>query len=242
MPETNKAKFLDASFQLEHAGKTFGLRGLISLKGATKVRVDADSTADIDHAFGHVADIHLGRLTLKGSLTKHFSADGAAYEVRFRDMDEEKTNFLQQMIEMEGVKPGWMRRYPRIPVRAAEKADLPVVTLCMIRFMGSEVISPVLNFSLGGLRIELGGEESLPEIQVGSVIHFDMMTSSGDVFSEFMGEVRNVSVSETVYSGSKEISRTIGVSFLGMKPDLKKKYHGLIRDFCNAVIRAREAP
>jgi PilZ domain len=240
MPETNKARFLSVAFELELDGLVFGMRGLISTLGATQIRVDADVADGVGLALGRLATIRIGSVSVKGVLTRLFTREGVTYEVRFRNVEGEQLEFLEKLIAAEGVQPGWIRRYPRIPVKQAEAADLPVFTLCMLRFGQEEVVAPVLNFSLGGLRFEIAGDDSLRGLQVGSTVQFDLMDNTGSMLPGFSGEVRNLAVTEAVQGDAKEVVRTVGISFIAMNPGMRKKYLGLIREFCDILVRRRQ--
>jgi hypothetical protein len=243
MIETNKAKFLSASFRLICQGTTFDLRGLISEWGVTRVYVETRPPPYIETAIGHLCTIELGRLTMKGRLSRHFSEGASFFEIRFEKMDEPQLTFLQNLMETEGIHPGWIRRYPRIPVKQAEDQKLLVITLCLIRFLGEEIFAPVQNFSLGGMGIELEGADMFRDARVGKVVNLDLMTNQGEVLKNITAEVRNVSLIESVVDGKITITkRWIGLRFQNIELEQKTRFHGLIRDLCSELKRRDAAP
>ncbi|HEY8278338.1 MAG TPA: PilZ domain-containing protein [Bdellovibrionota bacterium] len=237
MSETNKAKFLSTGFQLESEGHTFDLKGLASDSGITKVQVVSRPPPHIDEVFGKKVTVHLGRLSLKATIVRHYAESGSFFEIRFEDVQESQKAFLRQLTESEGVHPGWARKYPRIPVKDSGETGLPVVNLCLMRFLGHEYFVPVVNFSLGGVRIEIEGEDVLKEVRVGKVVHFDLLTNSGDVLPSFTGEVRNITVKETLENGTKVVSKSFGISFQPIKGTLRDRFYELIRGFCQELIK-----
>src|SRR5690606_42070631 len=67
------------------------------------------------------------------------SEHGNFLELRFKDLQEPHKNYLRQRIAAEGISPGWKRKFPRIPVSQGGDSNLPVPSLCMVRFVGQEI-------------------------------------------------------------------------------------------------------
>ena len=101
----------------------------------------------------------------------------------------------------------------------------------MVRFVGQEIFVNVLNFTLGGIRIETIGDH-LGEIRVGAVLSFDLLTSTGEIMANLTAEVRNIAAHESNEDGSRRVSRSFGLRFTNMDPVNERKYRTLIRDYC----------
>jgi hypothetical protein len=102
----------------------------------------------------------------------------------------------------------------------------------MVRFVGQEHFVNVMNFTLGGLRIETMGD-TLAELRVGAHLSFDLITTNGEVFANLSAEVRNIAVHERENpDGTKSSTRSFGLRFKEMDPVNDRKYRNLIREYC----------
>lgn len=224
-----QAKFFSSSFEIEFKSQKITLKGLISDQGITKIFFPAEALEEWRHNVGQEVTVRMESLKVTGILTQQFVEHGTFYEIRFRSIDENQKHFIRQRVGSEGVSPGWQRQFPRINVDGGVRdPDLPVPNLCMVRFAGKEYFVNVLNFTLGGLRIETIGD-SLKEIRVGAVIHFDLVTNTGVILANLSGEVRNMSTHE--HEG-KGVTRSFGIRFVNMDPVNERKYRELIKDYC----------
>lgn len=224
-------KFYQASFDIVSGGETLSLKGLVSEQGITKVFIPSSLPDFWKSKIGQAVEIKLDGLTLPAVLLQQFVEHGAFFEFRFRGLEEPHRNYIRQRITVEGISPGWHRKFPRIPVGKGNDPDLPVPSLCMVRFVGQEIFVNVMNFTLGGLRIETLGD-NLVEVRVGSVLHFDLVASNGAVMANLSAEVRNMAVHELEKSGDKHLTRSFGLRFVEMDPSNERKYRDLIRDYC----------
>lgn len=242
MTETNKVKFLLTTFQLTYEGMAFDLKGLASEVGITKIQVLSRPPPHIEEVLGKTALVQLGSLAIKAVLVKHFADASSFYEVRFLSMHDAQKAFLLDLLETDGVAPGWMRKHPRIPVKQSEETGLPTVTSCMMRFLGREEFVRVVNFSVGGVRIQVDGTDAWKDARVGMTVHFDLLTNSGEVMPNFSGEIRNISLIESNESGEIKASQTIGISFTNMDGKLKHRLYDVIRIFCQEVLKRIRDP
>jgi hypothetical protein len=227
-------KFVSASFEIEHEGNTLELTGLVSVAGITKIHVHSGLAPEWKSLLGSTVTVRLGGIYFKGTFLHQQVEHGTFYEVKFEELDDTIRKYLEQRIETEGVSPGWKRKYPRIPVKGYDDPDLPVPNLCMVRFVGQEIFVNVMNFTLGGIRIETLGD-SLGELRVGSLLHFDLITSSSEILSNLSGEVRNIAVHDRNLPEGRSVTRSFGIKFVEMDPVNEKKYRNLIRTYCELL-------
>jgi hypothetical protein len=232
MADPIRAKFYQASFELVHDGEVLSLRGLVSEQGVTKIFLTHGLPEYWRGLAGREVAVRLDSLGLKGVLLQQFVEHGTYYEIRFRGLLEPHRQYLRQRIQSEGISPGWQRQYPRIPVAGGADPELPVPNLCMVRFVGQEVFVNVVNFTLGGVRIETIGD-NLSELRVGATLSFDLITTTGEIFANLNGEVRNFAIHENVGAeGVKTVTRSFGLRFKNLDPVNERKYRALIREYC----------
>jgi len=224
-------KFYHASFEVISGTEVLVLKGLISEQGITKVFIPSPLPEFWKSKIGQTVSLKIDGLILSAVLLQQFVEHGTYFEFRFRDLEEPHRNYIRQRITVEGISPGWLREHPRIPVSKGADADLPVISLCMVRFVGQEIFVDVKNFTLGGLRIETF-DNNLAEVRVGAVLHFDLLASNGAVMANLSGEVRNMTVHEIEQDGRKLNSLSFGLRLMEMDPLNERKYRDLIRDYC----------
>lgn len=225
-----KAKFYQASFEIETGGQSLALKGLVSEYGVTKI-FHAHMPPFWEAQVGRTLTLSLDRMLISAVLLRQYVEHGSFYELRFRNLDEAHRNYIRQRVAGEGISPGWQRQFPRIPVNSTIDPSLPVPSLCMVHFLGKEIFVNVVNFTLGGLRIETIDDE-LKELRVGSVFQFDLGTSTGGVMPNLTGEVRNVAEQEQA-AGRKV--RAFGLRIINWDPVNERKYKELIKDYCLAM-------
>jgi PilZ domain len=226
-----KAKFFHASMLVEFQGNSIEMKGLVSETGVTKIFMGGNSADAWKSVVGEKVTVILGPVTLQGNLLQQFVEHGTFYEIRFFNVDEPIRDYLRQRVQAEGVNPGWQRQFPRIPVKGLDDPELKVPNLCMVRFVGQEIFANVVNFTLGGIRIETLGD-SLNELRVGALLHFDLVTSNGEVLANMGAEVRNIAVHDRGSSGGSHLTRSFGLRFVDMNPVNERRYRELIRNFC----------
>ncbi|MGZ3706983.1 MAG: PilZ domain-containing protein [Bdellovibrionota bacterium] len=224
-------KFFQTAFDIECDGATLNLRGLVSPAGITKIYLTSGLPDFWKLRIGNDVNVRLGTAEIPGVLLQQYVEHGTFYEIKFRELSLPVLGYLEQRMKAEGVSPGWQRKYPRIPVKGFEDPELPVPNLCMVRFVGQEIFVNVMNFTLGGLRIETLGD-SLGELRVGAVLHFDLITSTGDILANLSGEVRNIAVHDHRTPEGSSLTRSFGMRFVDMDPVNERKYRTLIRDYC----------
>ncbi len=227
-------KFVASTFEIEYGGNTLELRGLISPTGITKIYLTDGLPPAWKNVLGQSVNVRIGTVALPGVLLHQQVEHGTIYEIKFSELDDHFRKYIEQRIESEGVSPGWKRKYPRIPVKGYDDPELPVPNLCMVRFVGQEIFVNVMNFTIGGLRIETLGD-NLAEIRVGSVLHFDLITSTSEIFANLSGEVRNIAVHDASTAEGRSLTRSFGLRFIDMDPVNEKKYRNLIRAYCEVL-------
>lgn len=223
-----KAKFFQAKFEIESHGSTLELRGLVSDSGITKIFAGTSLPDFWRNIIGKAVTVKLDTLVLPGILIQQFTDQGSFLEIRFRGVDQNMKNFLRARMATEGIAPGWQREFPRIAIGSPHDPDLPVPNLCMVRFEGEEIFANVLNFTVGGLRIETTAT-NLGALRVGAVIQFDLLTSNGEILANLSAEIRNFSDHE--HTG-QSATRSFGLRFVNWNSENQRKYRQLIKDYC----------
>ncbi len=231
--DPSQPKFVAATVTLLHESKSLEVKGLVSSTGITKINISSISP-EWKAALGRNVFVQLENITLTGNFFEQQVEHGVFYEVKFDELESPIRLYIEQRILSEGVSPGWKRKYPRIPVKGYDDPELPVPNLCMVRFVGQEIFVNVMNFTIGGLRIETLGDQ-LSEIRVGSVLHFDLITTSSEIFANLAAEVRNIAVHERDTPDGKTVTRAFGLSFQTMDPVNERKYRQLIRVYCEML-------
>lgn len=232
--DPTQPKFVATSFVIEHKGNTLELKGLVTVTGITKIFLPSGLPSEWKDILGQVVNVRIGNAVIQGNVIHQQVEHGIVYEIKFENLDEPTKKYIEQRMEAEGISPGWKRKFPRIPVKGYDDPDLPVPNLCMVRFVGQEIFVNVVNFTLGGIRIETLGD-SLQEIRVGSVLHFDLITSNSEIFANLSGEVRNIAVHDRNTEEGRLVTRSFGLSFVNMDPVNEKKYRHLIRTYCEML-------
>jgi hypothetical protein len=113
-------------------------------------------------------------------------------------------------------------------------ADLPLPSLCTLRFASQEVYVEVINFTLGGLGIKSMGSQ-LAEARVGTQLQLELITTRGDTISNVWAQIMNISVHDRTGKLGDTTLRYLGLKITEMGPEGKRTYKELIRDYCLAV-------
>jgi len=213
--DPNQPKFVATAFEIEHGGNTLELKGLVSPTGITKIYLQSGLAPLWKALLGSVVNVRLGSVQIPGTFLHQQVEHGVIFEIKFGNLEKPIHKYLEQRILAEGISPGWQRKYPRIPVKGYDDPELPVPNLCMVRFVGQEIFVNVMNFTIGGLRIETLGD-SLAELRVGSVLHFDLITSTSDIFANLSGEVRNIAVHDSNTLEGRSVTRSFVLRFIEM--------------------------
>ncbi|RYZ96781.1 MAG: PilZ domain-containing protein [Proteobacteria bacterium] len=227
-------KFYEAAFDITYQGNSFTMRGLVSESGITKIYLSAGLPDAWRERVGNPLKVKLDMFEIGAVLLQQQVSNGTFFEVRFQELPEPARQYIRRRIEAEGVSPGWKRDFPRIPVTRVVDPELPVPNLCMVRFVGQEIFVNVLNFTLGGIRIETLGDH-LGELRVGSLLSFDLLTSNGEIMANLSAEVRNIATHEGSADGELQTTRSFGLRFQGMDSSNERKYRTLIRDYCTVL-------
>lgn len=232
MVDPKSPKFFQAEVQMEFEGATIEARGMVSERGVT--RMFLTSGLPPEFKFERPVSVKIDFLSCKGLLIRQTIEHGAFYEIQFLDLKDAQRDYIRQRMETDGISPGWQRKFPRIPVTAMNDPNLPVPNLCMVRFAGQEVFLNVMNFTLGGLRIETMGD-ALSGLRVGAHIQFDLMTTTGELLHNMTAEVRNISMNEQMGKEGKIVTRSFGLRLVDLDPVIERRYKSLIKDYCLAL-------
>lgn len=223
-----KAKFYHASIEIEKDGYSLSVKGLVSPSGATKIHFPTSADPFWLTQVGQVVQVQIDGFWLKAVLLQQFIEHGSFYELRFKDLIQPLRDYFWQRISSEGISPGWQRKFPRIPVGNNLDPDLPIPNLCIVRFVGKEIFVNVVNFTLGGIRVQTL-TDVLAEVRVGTVLHFDLMASNGLLMPDLSAEIKNLSAHE---GENGAVTRSFGLEFREMDPVNEKKYKDLIKEYC----------
>lgn len=226
-----KPKFFQTAFEVEKNGLVLTLQGLVSVSGITKIHLTKPLPTFWQSVMGESVTVTIENMHIKGVMLQQLVEHGSFLEIKFRELAPASKAHLEQRIQSDGIRPGWQRKYPRIPVKGAEDPELPMPNLGMVRFVGQEVFVNVVNFTLGGIRIETLGD-SLAELRVGAQLHFDLVVSTGDILTNLNAEVRNISTHDNVVGGTRSLTRSFGLRFINLDPVNERKYRALIKDYC----------
>ena len=229
----DQVKFFPADFTLEFEGSAIPLRGLLSESGITRVVPVAGLPNNWKNAYGKPCKVSLDKLQVEGVLIQHFDSGGACSLIHFTNLDDSQRSWIQRLVVSGGVFPGWQRKLPRISVETKD-SELPMPSLCTVRFAGSEIYVEVLNFTLTGLRIKAVGSQ-MAEARVGMRIQMDLITNRGGTITNFSVEIMNISVHDWVGGEQDSPLRYFGLKITDMSAEGKKTYKELIRDYCLAV-------
>jgi hypothetical protein len=241
MMDLQQPKFFQSAFEIENLdGNRLKMRGLFSRAGITKIFLSMGLPDDWQFTLGKVVVVHLEKVNTKGVLVQQHVEHGSFYEVKFHDLAPPFLTYLEERLKADGGPPGWQRKFPRIPVKGYEDPELPVPNLCLVRAVGEEIFVNVMNFTIGGIRIETQGD-SLGDIRVGSLLHFDMFTSSDETLESVSAEVRNIAIHERQFNSGANRTRSFGMRLLEMNPANDQKYRSLIRDYCTVLQKRFEA-
>lgn len=227
-------KFFQTSFDIEHGGEILSLRGLVSTTGVTKIFLTAGLPPYWKNILGTTVNVRLEKFELKGVLLQQLVEHGTFFEIKFRELSDPMRSYIEQRLQADGISPGWKRQFPRIPVKGMDDPELPMPNVCMVRFVGQEIFVNVMNFTLGGIRIETLGD-SLGELRVGSVLHFDLITTTGEIMANLSAEVRNIAVHDHKNADGPALTRSFGLRFVNLDPVNERKYRQLIRDYCTVL-------
>ncbi len=226
--------FFPASFQIESGTFLLSLHGLANLTGITKIILASDLPVFWKNMVGQPVVVLFDKLPIEGVLLSQQIEYGIFYEIKFRGLSEPARKYIEKQIKENGISPSWQRKYPRISIKGIQDPDLPVPNLCLVRFVGKEIFVNVVNFTLGGIRIETFSD-NLEEVTIGSVLHFDLITSSGEIFSNLLAKICNIATHNNLSENGISLTRSFGLSLAKMNPENEQKYRKLILDYCTIL-------
>lgn len=237
MTDPRRPKFIQKKFFLQDGDTNVELIGLMSAHGFTRIYSKDDTVAEIMAKIaGKPIDIRIDSFDLNSIIEKQFAEEGSFFEVRFINISPSVLEQLELKVEQEGSEPSWHRLHPRIAISTIATMSMNVPTMCVIKHGGQEHYLNVLNFTVGGLRLETMAD-ILADIKVGHILPFDLVTTSGDSLFNIQGEVRNVGVHSLQDKKATEIRRSFGIKIGRMEPQNLSKYNEMIRRLCEALKR-----
>jgi hypothetical protein len=228
-------KFLQKTFLIRHNDTAMSLSGLLSTNGITRIySKDVDEAKILAMLVGKLIQVRLGDHDLQGVLERQFSESGAFFEVRFVNLAPTALAEIQANVNASGGAPGWHRNHPRVPVELALQSNLVVPSLCIIKTGKGEHYLNVVNFTLGGVRLETMNDV-LSEVKVGEKLAFDLLTSLGEFISGLEGEVRNIGTHHLRDKSVMDVKRSFGIKLGQMSYQNDKKYKAIIKNLCESL-------
>ncbi len=223
-------KFLHARLKLKFGEHSEMVDGQLSEVGATRVFLQHQIPTEFRAAIGQVLTVMYNGRSFNGVLIQQTSDHEKYYDVRFLHLLEEEREFLRKDIDTYGVEPGWSRKFPRIELPPLHD-EYFMPTLCSLRYDGEEYFLTILNFTLGGIRVEtIAG--AIPKIKIGQYVRFDLLLSNGELLRDFDAEVRNMANQSRKDDDELHPVQSLGLRITKCSKTVDKKYKTMIRDYC----------
>jgi hypothetical protein len=224
--------FTSQKISLFFAGREFRVQTLVSNYGAKYVFDEDDLPPEAKATMG--ADVQMAYKGIPAlcRLIRESNAAGTIYNLRFVNPSQALLQQINKDVAASGLPSPWMRGLPRLSTDVG-KQPLPVPVLAIVSHDRSTHYLNVRNFTLGGLLIEYSGQD-LKDLDVGSQIEFDLVTSGGDKMPGISAVVTHLSVELGNAQGEGGL-RTFGIKFLELSPLNQLRYRGLIREHCRLL-------
>lgn len=226
-------RFVAAKLRIEFNGQSTEVDAHVSTMGATRIFFQNTLPPFLSASFGKEISIIYKNHSCTGLLIQQNVDHGIYYDIKFLKIPAEANDQIQKDIDAEGSTPSWIRKHPRITVESME-TELPVPSLCTVYFLGQPHFVNVLNFTLGGIRVETVSDE-LEGLRVGAKVQFDLIATNGMVFNNMSGVVRNISTRIEQRESGAITCRSFGLQLVDMHPINEKNYKQLIKEYCLMV-------
>lgn len=167
---------------------------------------------------------------LYGRLIREVGRDGVHYHLRIMQSRGDQKDQLGLYLVHQGFGNPWKRVLPRIPVAPlSQRLEIPLKVY--LPRVARETPAKVINFSYYGMFIEFGCSGLSLTEQVGQILVLRMVTSSRLSLTGIRARVVNI-YDETM--GRGKILRGLGMSFVFMRKEVRRKYNEMILDVCHS--------
>lgn len=229
MSEYSGARFFQTTLEIALPEAKFSAEALVSPFGICRLIFPIGLKYSSARATASFEDFSAEIL-----LVKQFTETGTFYSARFASLTEDQMTYLQKKVEIQGVPPSWVRRFPRITVATLDEEMNPHPSICLLPWQGKDLKFRVVNFTVDGLRLAYAGE--LAGLRVGALLTISVYTSAGSGISGLDAEVKNFCVHE---GESGQPVTELGLRFSDSRSLANESYRTLIRD---CVISLRGNP
>lgn len=171
--------------------------------------------------------IWLGRLVLEKGV------DGAHFNLRFLNMQDDRNDHLKDMLNQQGFASPWRREFPRLSLMAIPKESEYPVRALFPRVVG-KTVGEIINFSCHGLLFEFTSSGSSLGEYIGQKVKFDLLTNRGNQLRDVEARVARI-YDEMITPG--KLLRGLGVKFTNMPKQTDEKYKDLILGVCENLKR-----
>ncbi len=227
MEGMSKKVFTSQKISLFLSGEEFCVQTLISVYGAKYVFDDDDLPVEAHACFGTEIQATYKGIPVRCHFVRDTNAAGSIYSLRFVRPGSLLLRQIEKDVAVSGLPSPWMRGLPRLTTTAKH---LPVPVMAMMAFGSSSFNLGVRNFTVGGLLLEYSGND-LNQLEIGSRLELELVTNSGEKFSEIVGNVTHISAE--LNDANTESSRfQFGLKFTSMAAITELRYRGLIREHC----------
>lgn len=170
---------------------------------------------------------------LRGRLIREMGREGAHFNLRLLEAEEETRLGINQLLANQGFSSPWKRIYPRIPVApVAESCEVPI----QVHFprLTGKAMGEVVNFSYHGMLFEFHCSGLSLSERVDQDLRLRIVTSSGISLDNVDTQVVRI------YDDARAngiIVRGLGVKFIEMKTEVRRKYDEMILEVCKGMKR-----
>lgn len=168
---------------------------------------------------------------LHGRLVREVGRDGIHYNLRIMDLVDESRSQVAEVLGQRGFGTPWKREFPRIPV-APILQTIEVPSHVVFPRIAGEMIGEVVNFSYHGMFFEFQCSGLSLTEQVDQVLRIKIITSSRMALHNVEAQIVHI-YDEACDRG--KIVRGLGVKFLSMRKEVRRKYDGMILEVCRGV-------
>lgn len=221
------SKFFNADFTILHAGLAVHASGLVSQAGITSVRIHPGSPLLESGLVDQPVSVRFAAMEIGATVTQLLTGQGSSFEIKFPSLQEPERRYLEEQLAAHGEEPAWMRKFPRIAAKEQDGVGSPYPRHCTVRSGKQEIFVDVLNFTLGGLSVEIP-EGRLPELRSGSSLDVDVVDSAGDILHGLKMQVR-------YFSAQGNGTRALGLELVSMGDESGRRYRNLVQAFCIAL-------
>lgn len=205
------------------------VESLVHEGGLKRVFEKNNLPAGIGELVGKLCTITFDQFKFKGRFSREATPLGTFYNARFNNLTDEDRKKIRQEISQNGLPAPWKRRYARISTTSQDEEDLPVPFLAVGKGPQFEgLFFNVLNFTLGGVLLEISGEDSF-EPRLNQEIYFDLIANTGEKIENMKGVVMHTNEDVREKDGSR--NNTFGIRMMPMNMISEVKYNNIIRDF-----------